>query len=287
MTTTGTYLALFRLINHFVSDVDFELDGISYGIAFIDAFGLLVCFAGGVVTLVAGVMLRVDRKLRAEKKERLEHERRYHDTYRAVAEYMAQRGYVSGDHMGTLEVIAAEFRLDEETVAKLNSEAGLRGARGRVEEGDDVGWRGSGPADGARGDPCPDCDEPLVYVEEYGDWYCRSCDTYPFVEGPREPAPFDRGEKRKKGGRWRGKGKGKGKGRGNGGKGKRPRDEDDGWDDDSGAERISGSRSKRRGRGRDESAPSSCPECDGPLEFVEDYGQWYCEECDRYPFVEK
>lgn len=29
-----------------------------------------------------------------------------------------------------------------------------------------------------KGRPCPECNSPMIYVDEWGRWYCENCDKY-------------------------------------------------------------------------------------------------------------
>jgi hypothetical protein len=140
---------------------------------------------GGIITAVAGGLLRLDKKWRQEIKDRMEMEARYHDTYKAVAKHLAHMGMTGPEHQQILDVMAEQFELSAEDVESLEGEAGWHPSGG----GPGPGIFGSGPATPAV-PPCPTCDGPMEWVHDYGEWYCESCDSYPFVETPEDAPPM-------------------------------------------------------------------------------------------------
>ena len=94
---------------------------------------------------------------------------------------------------------------------------------------------------------CPKCDSHLVYVEEYGELWCDECEKYPLVK-PRS-RDLDR--------------------------------EMDGKSERRHERSIPDAEVDRRRKSK------SCPGCNGPLVKVEEYGELWCDECEKYPLVER
>jgi len=194
----GAYMGILMFLGGLVSKLEWAT--IDTGI------GIPVVIIGGIMTVIAGVLIKMDQK----RLERLKIEEEYHDRdlniFSMALKHSYSMGRPSQEQVELLDMLKTEMNITEDEAAQIEDEAlGPKRGGGRpMERPPPADWDERDDYYDEREYPCPQCGAPLQYIDEYGEWYCDECQEYEM--GEDEPPPK---KKRGKKGSSREKKKGK------------------------------------------------------------------------------
>ncbi len=94
---------------------------------------------------------------------------------------------------------------------------------------------------------CPNCDQPLKWIEKYQRYYCYSCKKYAPVEKKVEPEP-------------------------------EPQPEPEAMPEEVPAPKVEEPKPVAEA-----DTAKNCPVCSSQMRYIEKYSEWYCHACKKYP----
>lgn len=110
---------------------------------------------------------------------------------------------------------------------------------------------------------CPDCRSTLRYVQQYDDWYCDNCDDYKIPVHSAQPSNTPPPGQQQK-----------------------PPQQQSHQQPPSGQSQPTQQPPQQQQQPspppQKENQDNQCPDCNGQMRYINEYNQWYCDNCQEY-----